>query len=809
MNPRIMIVEDERIVALDLKHSLEFLGYTVVAVAARGADAVLAVAQQRPDLVLMDINLGEGMDGTEAAQRIREQSRVPVVFLTAYAEDKTLERAEQSMPYGYLLKPFELRELEATIRMALARRQAELEVELAEERLRLALDAAALGVWEWDASSDSFEWEGHLEGILGGQPRFLRGEEDAFLNFIHEEDREALAVQLLSGQSISATVRTHHGRGHIGWIELHAKRYAGEHGGGERLIGVVRDVTERRRNEERLRQASVVFNTTAEGVLITGPDRKVVSSNPAFCMLTGYSVEEAYGRDPDDFLHARRHSDQFYPRLLEMRQGYWHGEVTCRRRDGTLFPAWEHVCVVRDNPGEVVNYIITFSDISQIRQAEQQINHLAYHDALTGLGNRHQLDDRLEIELERARLVEQRLGVMFIDLDGFKLINDTLGHAAGDVLLQTVAQRMKTLLRRTDIAIRLGGDEFVVIVPDAQRIDDYAVLAGKLLDAIRDAIQLPSDRVNISASIGIAVFPDNAKDRHALMKAADSAMYDAKTHGRNRFAFYSPDMAERAHERMAMEQGLMQAIQQQALRLHYQPVVALESGRMIGMEALVRWQHPELGLVPPARFIPVAEESGLIEPIGEWVLQEACRQTRRWQDEGYPHIRMAVNVSVRQMMNDHLVERVAQALAETGIDPQCLELEITETAIQSIEHSRERLRQLKGLGVMIAIDDFGTGFSSLSLLKHLPIDRIKIDRSFVTGLPSDGNDVAITHAIVALAHSLHLELTAEGIESTDQLNHLHQLGVGEGQGYLFRRPEPADALTELLRGGHRFQAGRQ
>ncbi|TJZ74088.1 two-component system response regulator [Chitiniphilus eburneus] len=796
MNPRIMIVEDERIVALDLKHSLEFLGYQAVGVHASGEDAIAHIPTQQPDLVLMDINLGPGMDGTEAALVINAEHKVPIVFLTAYAEEKTLSRAERSMPYGYLLKPYELRELDATLRMALARRQAELEVEHAEERLRLAMDAAALGVWEWDPQSDDFQWQGHLEGILGGRPRFLRGEQDAFLDFIHEEDRPAVAAQLAENDVVSSTVRMRQPDGSLGWIELYAKRYA-EHDR-TRVIGVVRDVTERHRNEERLRQANVVFQTTGEGVLITDPQHRVIATNPAFSLLTGYAAEDIYGFDPDNFLHARRHSDHFYPRLLETRQGYWHGEVTCLRRDGTPFPAWEHVCAVRDERGELRNFIITFSDISEIRQAEEQINHLAYHDALTGLGNRHQLAARLDTELERAQLSRQPVAVMFIDLDGFKLVNDTLGHAAGDILLQTVARRIKGSLRRTDIAIRLGGDEFVVIVPDARRLEDYAALAEKLLEAVREVIELRDERLSISASIGIAVFPDNGTDSQTLLKSADNAMYDAKMRGRNRVAFYSPDMAERAHERMAMEQGLMQALKTDALHLHYQPVISLADGKLVGVEALLRWHHPELGQVPPARFIPVAEESGLIDRIGAWVLRQACRQALAWQQAGHPPLRMAVNVSVRQLAQDHLVENVAAVLAETGLAPECLELEITETAIQSIEHSRERLRQLKALGVMLAIDDFGTGFSSLSLLKHLPIDRIKIDRSFVMGLPDDGNDAAITQAIIALAQNLKMALTAEGIESPEQLTFLQRQGVEDAQGYLFSRPQPPQALESLL-----------
>ncbi|WP_148715974.1 two-component system response regulator [Chitinolyticbacter meiyuanensis] len=804
MKQRLMIVEDERIVALDLKHNLEYLGYEVVAVSARGLDAIALAGELRPDLVLMDINLGEGMDGTEAAQEICDRYRIPVVFLTAYAEEKTLARAEATQPYGYLLKPFELRELEATIRMALARRQAELGTERAEARLRLAVDAATLGVWEWWPERDELHCYGHLEHILGIAPNHLH--DDGLLALVNPADRGELARRLEQDDAVDTTVQAQRPDGTPLWLDLHAKFHHND--GGPRVIGVVRDVTERRLNEERLRQAAVVFQSTPQCIIVTDAARRVISVNPAFSELTGHSVDSVLGADPDEFLHLRRHSDQFYPRLLANPDGYWHGEIACRRADGTSFPAWEHVCVVLDDDKLPSNYILSFSDISPIREAEAQISQLAYHDALTGLGNRHQLDDRLEIEIERASLARHRLAVLFIDLDGFKLINDTLGHAVGDQLLQTVARRLKRVLRRTDIAIRMGGDEFVVIAAELSRLEDCAVLAEKLLDTIREPIELERQRLSVSASLGIAIYPENGTTTASLLAAADSAMYEAKARGRNRYAFYSPDMAEHARERMVMEQGLLQALTRQELLLHYQPVIALDHGHLIGVEALVRWQHPELGLVPPARFIPVAEDSGLIERIGAWVLRTACEQAQAWRDAGLPPLRMAVNVAVRQLMSDTFVDLVARTIEETGIDPASLELEITESAILSVEHSRDLLLRLKALGLSIAIDDFGTGFSSLSLLKHLPVDRIKIDRSFVMDLPQDQNDVAITHAIVALAKSMGLALTAEGIETVEQHAFLRQLQVEDGQGYLFSKPQPPDALQPLLeRSGNGQTAG--
>lgn len=796
MSARLMVVEDERIVALDLKHNLEYLGYEVVGMSARADEAVSLAHKLRPDLILMDIHLEGSRDGTDAALEIRSAMHLPVMFLTAYAEEKILSQAENSAPYGYIIKPFELRELEAAVRMALARRRAELEVERAGERLLVALDAARMGVWEWDERTGDFHTSGHMDRILGRVPTVLHDAEDGFLQRIHEEDRARIAASIRAGHAIDTTVRMTLADGREGWCDLHAKAMTRD--GRTCIIGALRDVTEKRLNEDQLRQASVVFRTTAEGIAILDSQRRLISANPAFSVLTGHALSDIEGRDPDDFLHARRHSDQFYPRLIESRTGYWFGEIACRHADGRVFPAWQHISAVRDEHDEVTHYVLAISDISAVRQAEAQIKHLAFHDALTGLGNRHMLDQCLQQELAYAQAHEHGVALLFIDLDGFKLINDSLGHSVGDHLLRTLAQRIHTNLRRRDVPIRLGGDEFLLIVPEVSRPEDCALLAEKLLEQIRHSVELQGDRVSVSASIGIALFPQDAQTPDALIGAADSAMYAAKARGRNRYAFYSPEMATRAMNRMRLEQGLLRALENQEFMLHFQPLVRLTDHQICGFEALIRWQHPQQGLISPDRFIPIAEDTGLIEPIGEWVLHEACRQGATWLQNGHVRLRMAVNLSVRQMASERLIDHLAAVLADTGFPADRLELEITESTLQSIEHSQGVLYRLRSLGCSIVIDDFGTGFSSLGLLKHLPINGIKIDRSFVRDLPEDANDLAIARAIVALADSLGLHVTAEGIEHPAQMQLLHEMGCQEGQGYLFSRPLAAQDATLLL-----------
>lgn len=801
MQSRIMIVEDERIIALDLAQNLESFGHQIVAIASSGEQAIVDAARCQPDLVLMDIHLQGAMDGTEAAREIRHTLQIPVIFLTAFTEERTLAQAEQSLPYGYLVKPVESRELGATIRMALARREAERALEKSEERLRLAMDAAQLGVWEWSADSDAFECGGHTAAILGRPPSSLNSGPESFLAFIDPSDRPAVESAIVNYAQISACVRVISSRAEsaaASWIDINARPYFTPGSTAPRMVGVMRDVTDERERQGQLQQAEVVFRTTAEGIAILDAQRCVQSVNPAFETLTGHSAADVLGRDPGEFLAARRRHDVFYPDLQEPGRTHWSGEITCLRRDGGTFPAWQNICAVLSDQGEVVNYVVTLADISAIRRAQEEIRHLAFHDALTGLGNRNKLKNVLEAELPRARTHNERVAVLFIDLDGFKLINDTLGHARGDQLLQVVAGRIARLIRRSDTAVRLGGDEFVIVMPGASRLEDCAGLAEKLLVELRTEIELGHERISLTASIGIAVFPEDADNRDDLLKAADNAMYSAKNRSRNRYAFYSNDMARDAHERLKIEQGLGRAIANEELELFYQPVVHMADARLIGFEALIRWRHPQRGMIAPDAFIPIAEECGLIEYIGAWVLRTACQQGRRWMDAGHQNLRLAVNVSVRQMMAEDFVDIVANALYSTGFPAAQLELEITESTLQAVDQSKNLLGRLRALGVSLSIDDFGTGFSSLSLLRHLPIDRIKIDRSFVQDLPDDPNDSEVTRAIVALARILRLELIAEGIETEAQRQFLLDLGCEEAQGFLFSKPLSRDEASSLL-----------
>ena len=797
----LMLVEDERIVAFDLKNQLQSFGYNVSAMVANGEQALASVALKVPDLVLMDIHLEGAMDGIDAAVQIQTEHKIPVIFLTAYAEDETLRRALASRPFGYLVKPCEARELHAMIQMALARREVEVAVEQSELLLKLALDAASLGVLEWTPLSGRLRADGHL-GVLYGDRRLPLDESwQDFLGRVAAEDRQrvtdTLQATLAEGQSVLFSFRTRDDSRAMRELEARAKAYPGL-AGGRRVVGILQDVTQRRGDEARLRQSSVVFHTTAEAIIITDADRHIVAVNGAFTRITGFSEEEAIGADPDRLLRIRRDDGDLADLVGNAAEGYWQGETLCHRRGGEPFPAWQSVSVVRDATGRTTHYVTAFSDVTEVHEAAQKLDHLAHHDALTGLPNRLLFDDRFAHAIDQAERLQERCLLMFLDLDSFKVVNDTLGHAVGDELLRVVSERLKGVLRQSDTVARLGGDEFVILTGSAN--PDYAAyVAQKILNALRKPISLAGEEVTVSGSIGISLFPDHGSDRHLLMRAADIAMYAAKAAGRNRFHFYSEEMSTRTHERMRTEQGLRRAIEADGLAVEYQPQVTLADGTVVGVEALVRWPSDDGGIIGSARFIPVAEESGVIDSLGRWVLRRACREIVGLTDRHGHQLRLAVNASPRQFMRDDFVASIQAALAESGFPPAALEIEITESTLQVVERSQSVLNALKQLGLSVSIDDFGTGYSSLSVLRDLPIDRIKIDRSFIVDLPRQPDGMAIVEAMVSLGRALGMSIVVEGIERGEQAEALAGLGCREGQGFLFSRSLPVAELVILLR----------
>lgn len=549
-------------------------------------------------------------------------------------------------------------------------------------------------------------------------------------------------------------------------------------------------------NRERLRQAAAVFDCTREGVLVTDTQGLIVHVNRAFMEITGYQCEDVMGQRPSLF-KSGRHSAHFYQQMFQALEstGEWSGEIWNRRKSGEVYPQWQTIRVIHDDQGKVSHYVAVFSDISAMKNSEHELAHLAHHDPLTDLPNRLLFTDRAEQALASAQVHKRGCALLLMDLDHFKIINDSLGHNVGDQLLKLVAERLSGLFGPGVTLARLGGDEFAVLAESCPQVVQAAALAQRMLNAMKDPFIFDGNQLFISASIGISLFPSDALSAEQLLRNADSALFKAKSAGREGYALYTEELTAHAQHRVEIAGELRRALDQHELRVYYQPVHDLHDSRLVGVEALVRWQHPERGLVPPGEFIPIAERTGLIADIDAWVMDQACRQMCQWLADGAPLSFIAINVSSRLFARRELYEQVAQVLHATGLDPAFLELEVTESAVMDDpEVALEQLHRLRELGLRLAIDDFGTGYSSLLRLKRLPVQKLKIDQGFVAGLPWDEDDAAIVRVVIALAKSMGMQVHAEGIEQVEQARFLLDQECDMGQGYWFGRPMPADEI---------------
>lgn len=669
-----------------------------------------------------------------------------------------------------------------------------------------AQEMAKIGSWRLDIRRDELRWSDQTYRIFG-VPKGAPVSYDTFLSAVHADDREYVDLKwaaAMRGEPCDIEYRIVVD-GKVKWVRDRVELEFDNNKTLLRAIGTLQDITEIRQVQERLRQAAIVFDSANDSIMLTDATTKIITVNRAFETITGYRFDEIVGKTPR-FLQSGHQGREFYSQMWAAltHSGGWRGEIWNRHKDGEIYPAWENISVVKDDLGHITHYVSVLSDISAIKQAEERLSHLAHHDVLTGLPNRLLYRASLEKSLEQAKRHRRRVALLFLDLDRFKTVNDTLGHAAGDRLLQEIGVRLRRCVRAEDLVARLGGDEFTVILEEISCVDDAAHLAKKISDAIIQPIMLENKEMVVSASIGISLFPDDADNAEDLSRNADAAMYRAKDQGRNTFCFYTAEINSQAMERLSLESSLRRAIDQGELMLYYQPQIDIASGATVGLEALIRWQHPERGFILPAQFIAVAEESGLIVTIGNWVMRQACVQARTWIAAGLQPPRIAINVSGRQILHDDMFESVRSALHDSGLQPGDvqIELEITETVLQSVQsmvRNTDMLQQLRSLGVLIAIDDFGTGYSSLSRLKHLPIDTLKIDGLFVHNIPDDMNDKAITAAIISMGHSLGMRVIAEGVETAAQLAFLREQSCDEVQGFFLGKPVSAEVMTHSLR----------
>ncbi|MDP3465182.1 MAG: EAL domain-containing protein [Sulfuricurvum sp.] len=803
---KILIVEDEGIVALDLQDRLEYLGYEVCDIADTAKNALKMAAKHSPDLVLMDIVLKGERDGISAARQIHDLFGIPVVFLTAYADEKTLARAKLSNPHGYIVKPFNAQMLRSNIEMALHRHEVDQALESCYSTTLASIGDAVI----------SFDHEGKIrylnamaEALSGWKAKeaVKRSLSDVFIliNTGVNKDESVDPLILMDPKTLLSLPRGFELQSKFGTlipitlniIPIKSKDMDAESEAG---IIIFSDKREHLVNERQTKMAEKLFDNSIEGIILTDRELHIQQVNRTFTEVTGYEFAEVVGKTPA-ILQSGHHEQEFYKDMWATlrRNGMWQGQIYNRRKNGDVYPEWLSIYSIKNKNGDVINYIGLFSDLTEKKMTQDHIHQLAHYDALTSLPNRLLFMERLKQSIVMARRKETPLALFFLDLDGFKKINDSLGHDAGDLLLQEVALRLKKYMRESDTVSRLGGDEFTIIIDGYSQISDIIIVVNKILKELSAAFKIGERSVYITASIGISIYPDDGHDIQELIKNADTAMYAAKEKGKNRYEFYDYEMNRKTLERLTLESCLHRAYDEQQFMVYYQPKINLIDHSIEGAEALIRWNHPSFGFVSPSQFIPLAEETGMIAQIGEWVLRQVCRDLKEWKERGIGDIKVSVNLSAIQFRDPNLVKILDTVISQEGVSVDSLEMEITESMLMhDVQGSIEMMKQLKKMGLSLSIDDFGTGYSSLKYLKEFPVDILKIDKSFIDEIPNNANDRMIAKAVIDLAHNLGMEVIAEGVEKLEQVEFLMQNGCPSVQGFYFSKAVDSNIFYDFV-----------
>jgi diguanylate cyclase (GGDEF)-like protein/PAS domain S-box-containing protein len=672
-----------------------------------------------------------------------------------------------------------------------------------ERSLAKAQNIARLGYWEWDIAINSFVCSEQAYRLFGVGKESRTYSYEGFFRYVHPEDQalvQSWLQALLAGDSAgNLDFRIVRPDGAERDIHTEAEVKRDDHGRAAQLMGIVQDITEVKQATRQLVLSDNVFENSIEGIVITDAAGVIQRINPAFSDITGYGEQEVIGQNPR-ILKSDRHENDFFARMWQalVDKGQWQGEIWNRRKDGEIYPQWLTITSIRDAQGNTVNYVGVFHDMTEIKLHEEQLRYQAHHDALTGLPNRVLFHDRLGMAMAHARRDGNKVAVLFLDLDNFKRINDSLGHTVGDLLLKEVAVRLGGCLREIDSVARYGGDEFIVLFEGVEQEEDVLLAAKRIIEGLAPVVSLQGQDFYLTVSLGIAFYPEDGQDQDTLIKNADTAMYRAKESGKNTYRVFTPAMNKRVTEWLAVENSLRKALDLKEFFLHYQPKVDLHTGTIVGVEALIRWRRGDGEIISPADFIPMAEDTGLIVEIGDWVLAQACADLGEILGKGYG-IKMSVNLSPRQFRQEDLLGKIRATLAQSGIGPEGLIFEITEGSVMENEKKAiVLLGALRGMGAEISIDDFGTGYSSLYYLKQLPIGELKIDRRFVKDIAGHGDNVAIVAAIIAMAKSLGMRVVAEGVETGEQLHFLRRHGCDQMQGFLFSKAVAKEELLSML-----------
>jgi diguanylate cyclase (GGDEF)-like protein/PAS domain S-box-containing protein len=770
-----------------------------------------AAARQAPSGPLVSVS---PVDGQTRVSHYATMSSLPIVVAVGYeystivaAVDRRWRTTHVEIAIGFLvtalLVVLALAFLSFRLRAALnaARQQAR-----SHDLLSFVMNETGQGMWQIDLVHGTIHYASAFRRIVGIDEAVEEEALSAWRLRLHPDDRDAFDEAIgtcRSGASGRLLVRFRVPGRENGWHWMLARGVLYAHGDDfrpERMVGVVSDVTAEEEEAIRMRLAATVFGETSEAIAVTDAENRILTVNPAFERVTGYAAHEVAGRNPG-ILRSGMHDRAFYGALWATlrEKGAWQGEIMNRHKSGRIYPEWLSINVVRNAEGAVLRHVAIFSDITERKASEARIQHLAHYDHLTHLPNRLLLRDRLQQMIAAANRKRTKIALLFIDLDRFKSVNDTYGHEAGDKLLIQAGQRIVGAIRASDTASRQGGDEFVVAVADIGEPDDAAVVAQKIASALSQPFSIDGAEVRVGCSIGVVLYPDDGDAIDLLIRNADISMYEAKQEGRARIRFFTEDLNRRTEERALLETALRRAIPQGELFLAFQPQFETLTGRLCGLEALVRWRHPQEGLISPGRFVPVAESSGLIGALGDEVLRLACRQIRQWRADGFEVPVVGVNVSAVQLNATDFVDTWAGILRQEEADPAWFDAEITETALVTAGNGPERnIQALSDLGCRVSIDDFGTGYSSMVYLRRFSADKIKIDQCFVRNVDTDQGSAAICEAIVNMSRSLGLLTIAEGVETESELAVLRTMGCDEVQGFLLARPLPPETVVTLL-----------